>query len=112
MSTSPISSLASIQEAADGAAAAAPPKNTLGKDDFLRLLTTQLQHQDPLQPMDAQAFIAQLAQFTSVEELDGLGKKLDTMLLGQASSNQLTTASLVGKDVLLRSPRARPRASR
>jgi flagellar basal-body rod modification protein FlgD len=101
MDTSPLSSLASIQSAASSTPPAAP-KNTLGKDDFLRLLTTQLQNQDPLQPMDSQAFIAQLAQFTTVEELDGIGQKLDTMSLGQASSNQLGTASLVGKDVLFR----------
>jgi flagellar basal-body rod modification protein FlgD len=101
MSTTAASTLSSIQ----GSAAAAPqssPTKTLGKDDFLLLLTTQLQHQDPLAPMDSQAFVAQLAQFASVESLDGLGTKLDTMLLGQASANQMSTASLVGKEAVFR----------
>src|SRR5918911_602156 len=74
-------------------------KNQLGKDDFLKLLTAQLANQDPLQPVDNQAFIAQLAQFSSVEQLQNLSSRLDTLLLATASSNQLSTASLVGKDV-------------
>jgi flagellar basal-body rod modification protein FlgD len=44
-------------------------KDELGKDAFLRLLVTQLQHQDPLDPQDNQEFLAQLAQFTSLESL-------------------------------------------
>lgn len=101
MPTTPISSLSSIRDSAAAAGPGAPSK-ALGKDEFLRLLTTQLQHQDPLSPMDSQAFVAQLAQFASVESLDGLGTKLDTMLLGQASANQMSTAALVGKEVLFR----------
>ena len=78
------------------------PSNTLGKDDFLKLLTTQLQSQDPLSPMDSQAFVAQLAQFSSVEQLQGVSDRLDSLLLAQATSNQLSTGSLVGKQVLYR----------
>lgn len=44
-------------------------ETTIGKDAFLSLLVTQLQHQDPLQPQDNSEFIAQLAQFTSLESL-------------------------------------------
>ncbi|HEY7726623.1 MAG TPA: flagellar hook capping FlgD N-terminal domain-containing protein [Anaeromyxobacteraceae bacterium] len=79
---------------------AAPARNELGKDDFLRLLITQLANQDPLSPVDNQAFIAQLAQFASVEQLQGLGTRLDTLLLAQASTNQMNVAGLVGKEVL------------
>jgi flagellar basal-body rod modification protein FlgD len=78
---------------------AAPATKTLGKDEFLKLLTAQLANQDPLQPVDNQAFIAQLAQFSSVEQLQNLGSRLDTLLLAQASSNQMMAASLVGKTV-------------
>ena len=74
-------------------------KNQLGKDEFLKLLTAQLANQDPLQPVDNQAFIAQLAQFSSVEQLHAVSDRLDTLLLATASANQMTTASLVGKDV-------------
>lgn len=76
------------------------PSSDLGKDEFLKLLTTQMQYQDPLSPMDSQAFVAQLAQFSSVEQLQALGEKLDTLLLAQASSNQMNTAALVGKEAL------------
>ena len=48
-----------------GAAAAKP--DALGRDAFLKLLVTQLQHQDPTQPQDDSEFIAQLAQFSSLE---------------------------------------------
>jgi flagellar basal-body rod modification protein FlgD len=84
-------------------AAPPAPKQQLGKDDFLRLLTTQLANQNPLSPMDNGAFIAQLAQFSSVEQLHGVAERLDTLLLAQASSSQLQVASLVGRDVSFRS---------
>jgi len=77
-------------------------KNTLDKDSFLRLLTTQLQHQDPLSPMDSNAFVAQLAQFSQVEGLDNIGKKLDSMVMAQANANQMNVSTLVGKQVSFR----------
>ena len=73
--------------------------NQLGKDEFLKLLTAQLANQDPLQPVDNQAFVAQLAQFSSLEQLQGVSSRLDSLLLAAASNNQMNTASLVGKDV-------------
>ena len=61
-------------EAAAAAATTAGNKKTdgLGRDAFLSLLVTQLQHQDPLNPQDNQAFLAQLAQFTSLESLQSI----------------------------------------
>lgn len=52
------------------------PKNDLDKDAFLRLLTTQLANQDPLNPMEDKEFIAQLAQFSSLEQMQNLNKNL------------------------------------
>jgi flagellar basal-body rod modification protein FlgD len=80
----------------------AAPTKELGKNEFLKLLMAQLANQDPTKPVDNQAFIAQLAQFSSVEQLQGIGAKLDTLAIAQASTTQLQTASLVGKEVLFR----------
>lgn len=75
---------------------------TLGKNEFLKLLTTQLANQDPLSPTDNQAFIAQLAQFASVEQAEAANSRLDALLMAQAANNQTATASLVGKDIVYR----------
>ena len=63
--------------------------NAMGKDDFLRLLVTQMQNQDPLNPMDDKDFIAQTAQFTTLEQMQNLA---------QISQMQQTT-SMIGKNV-------------
>ncbi len=56
-----------------------PGKNSLGKDEFLKLLTVQMSHQDPLSPMDNKDMIAQLAQFSSVEQMTQVNQNLDSM---------------------------------
>jgi flagellar basal-body rod modification protein FlgD len=53
----------------EAAQVAAKPRNDMGKEEFLRLLVTQLSNQDPMNPLDGQEFAAQLAHFTSVEQL-------------------------------------------
>lgn len=50
--------------------------NELGQDAFLKILTTQLQYQDPMSPMDNKDFIAQMAQFTSVEQMTAMSKNM------------------------------------
>ena len=64
----------------------------MGKDDFLKLLLTQLSHQDPTDPVKDQAFIAQMAQFSSLEQMKNMSKAVSTM-----SNRQ--SFSLVGKIV-------------
>lgn len=76
--------------------------NALGKDEFLKLLTAQLANQDPLAPTDNQAFIAQLAQFASVEQASATNERLDSLILAQAAANQTNVANLVGKDIIYR----------
>lgn len=78
-------------------------RETLGKDDFLKLLMAQLSKQDPLSPMDSQAFVAQLAQFANVEQLQAQSQRLDALVLAQTSANQLQSTSLVGKEAVFRS---------
>jgi flagellar basal-body rod modification protein FlgD len=63
-------------------------KMALDKNDFLKILITQLSHQDPTQPMDDKAFIAQMAQFSSLEQMtnmsDGLAKVANLVAKSQA----------------------------
>lgn len=71
----------------------------LGKDDFLNLLITQLQYQDPLNPADSTEFTAQLAQFSSLEQLDNVNTNLEQLQNFQASTNNSQAVSLLGKDI-------------
>lgn len=73
-----------------------PSNASLGQDDFMRILLTQLQFQDPLKPMDNQQFIAQMAQFTSLELNRQTNDKTDTLLTIQTATQAL---SLIGKQV-------------
>ena len=62
---------------------------TLGKDDFLKLLVTQLQHQDPMNPMDDKDFMGQMAQFSTLEQITNV-----------ASANQMSQSlGLLGRTV-------------
>ena len=68
----------------------------LDQQDFLKILLTQLTFQDPLEPMDNQEFVSQMAQFTSLDQSRQTNEKLDTLLTMQASSQSL---ALIGKTV-------------
>ncbi len=73
---------------------------TLGKEDFLKLLIIQLQYQDPLSPMENTDFMAQLAQFSSLEQLQNVNSNLQAnFLLTQSLNNSLAT-NLIGKRVI------------
>ncbi len=65
-----VSAITAASSATDTAPAAAPrvPQKTLGQDDFLKLLMAQFTAQDPMEPMKDTAFIAQMAQFTTLEQ--------------------------------------------
>jgi flagellar basal-body rod modification protein FlgD len=71
----------------------------LGKDDFLNLLITQLQNQDPLNPTDQTEFTAQLAQFSSLEQLSNVNTNLEQLQNFQASTNNSQAVSLLGKEI-------------
>jgi len=76
---------------------------SLGKDDFLKLLISKLQNQDPLKPMEDQNFIAQLAQFSSLEQMNNMATGIDKSnqlgLLQMQSLNNVMASGLIGKDV-------------
>lgn len=71
----------------------------LDKDDFLNLLVTQLQHQDPLNPTDSVEFTAQLAQFSSLEQLGNVNDNLNDLKNFQASLNNSQAVSLIDKAI-------------
>ncbi len=92
-----ITSATSATQAAS--AATAGPTQTLGENDFLKLLTAQMQAQDPLNPMDSANFAAQLAQFSSVEQLTNINAQLTNLTSSQASMQNTMATDLIGKRV-------------
>ena len=78
-------------------------RDITSKEEFLHLLVTQLKHQDPLNPLEPENFSAQLAQFSSLEQLLNINSTLEksqggNLLLAQVISNSLA-ANLIGKNV-------------
>jgi len=71
----------------------------LGQDSFLKLLVAQMQHQDPLNPQGNEEFIAQLAQFTSLEQLMGVNTALGDLYAATTSMNNASMTQLLGRDV-------------
>jgi flagellar basal-body rod modification protein FlgD len=67
--------------------------------DFMTLLITQIQNQDPLSPMDNQEFIGQLTQFTSLQEMQDMGASLEDNLVLTQSLNNTMMLGLVGRQV-------------
>jgi len=83
-----------------GTASSATKSKSLDKDAFLKLLTTQLQNQDPLNPTDSTEFTAQLAQFSSLEQLSNVNATLNTLKLYEASINNAQAVGFIGKDIV------------
>ena len=83
--------------------ATAPEEKTsedvLGKDSFLTLLVAQLRHQDPLNPMEGTEFTAQLAQFSSLEQLQNVNDNLSNMQVNQAEELIFKAMDFMGKEI-------------
>lgn len=78
----------------------AAASKTLGKEEFLKLFTNQLKYQDPLAPMDSTAFTAQLAQFSSLEQLFNINSGIEKMLSFQGSMNNGMAVDFIGMTVV------------
>jgi len=92
--------LSSITRASDVAAAKLAPSkaaSSMGQQDFLKLFTTQLQNQNPLDPTKNEAFVAQLAQFSQLEATTNMATQLTSFVSSQSGDRMLAGASLIGK---------------
>ncbi len=76
-------------------------QKTLGKDEFLKMLLAQLKNQDPLQPMQGTEFAAQLAQFSSLEQLSNLTSEIKNQSLSMTTMAHAQAVGMIGKDVIL-----------
>jgi len=74
------------------------PTQTLGQDDFLKLLVAQMTSQDPLSPQKDTEFVAQMAQFTSLEQTKTMGADMSQM---RADQQMVQANSLLGRTVIL-----------
>lgn len=72
--------------------------DNVNKEDFLRLLIAQLQNQDPLNPIENQEFVAELATFSSLEQQQSQTKLLEQIVAGQQSNATSQALSLIGKE--------------
>jgi len=73
--------------------------DSLGKSDFLLLLVTQFKHQDPLNPMDDKEFVAQLAQFSSLEQLMNMNTSMDALTAATREQQMMNAANYINKNV-------------
>ncbi len=78
-----------------------PIKQELGQEQFLELMTTQMTHQDPTKPMENGDFLAQMAQFSTVEGISSLNESFTDFATSLTSGQALQAASLVGQSVLV-----------
>lgn len=88
--------VSSIGATGSSSASEVPSAAQLGQEDFMRILLSQLQFQDPLKPVDNQEFVAQLAQFSGLEINRQQSEKIDQLLSIQAASQSI---GIIGKTV-------------
>ncbi|BBO79800.1 basal-body rod modification protein FlgD [Desulfosarcina ovata subsp. sediminis] len=93
MSVSEVYSQASTSTSSD------EDETVMGKDDFLTLLVAQLQNQDPLNPSDSTEFTAQLAQFSSLEQLQNINDALSDFEVYQSTLNNIQASNFIGKTI-------------
>ncbi len=87
--------------AADNQSASKTNSNELDKDAFLQLLVTQLSFQNPLEPIENTEFIAQLAQFSSLEQMQNIAQAMGLLTLSQTAATNSSMVNLIGKRVIV-----------
>lgn len=96
-----LSELGSASTSGKGASnSATGASSVLGKDEFLKLLVVQLQNQDPLNPLDDKEFIAQLAQFSSLEQMSNVASGIEALTETVSRQDSLSAVSYIGKNVV------------
>lgn len=80
---------------------ATPQNNDLGRNEFMELMIAQLNNQSPLEPQDNGAFISQLAEFSSLEEMQKLSSTVNTFATSYQSTQALQASAMVGRSVLV-----------
>jgi flagellar basal-body rod modification protein FlgD len=98
-STDALNPYSSLTATHNSGAVTTPKKTTLGQEAFLKLMTTQMTHQDPSKPMDNGEFITQMAQFGTVSGIQDLQKSFGDFADSITSSQTLQATSLVGRHV-------------
>ncbi len=83
----------------------AKQQDDLGKDAFLKLMLIQMKNQDPLNPMDNQAMLSQMAQFSSLEQMSNLN---DNFSSAKANETAMQATGLLGKKVEVHDPNSPP----
>ncbi|MCK5912420.1 MAG: flagellar hook assembly protein FlgD [Desulfuromusa sp.] len=77
-----------------------PDGVSMGKNDFLMLLVAQLENQDPMNPQDATEFTSQLAEFSSLEQLENVNKSLEGLAAMSSEMERMSALGLIGQDVV------------
>jgi flagellar basal-body rod modification protein FlgD len=95
-----ISSITGIPTVEETSLYAESGSQEVDKDAFIKMFLAQMKHQDPLNPMDGSEFAAQIAQFSSLEQLYNVNESLESIAAGQQDQTQFQTLSLIGKYVL------------
>src|SRR5260221_2991045 len=95
MAINPVSSNSAAQQALSQLS----NNQGLDKNAFLKLLVAQMKNQDPLKPMDNTEFVAQLAQFSNLEQVMGINQRLDTLTAQGQGLQNTEIAGLVGRTV-------------
>ena len=92
--------ISSVTSASTSSSSLMSGNNALGKEDFLTLMVEQLKNQDPMNPADATEFTAQLAQFSSLEQLFNINSNLEEMGDSTAEMQRLSALTMIGTEVV------------